>query len=681
MPNRLSKETSPYLLQHANNPVDWNPWGEEALRRAQDEDKPILLSIGYSACHWCHVMEHESFEDPETARLMNESFISIKVDREERPDLDTIYMQAIQAMTGHGGWPLTVFLTPEQRPFYGGTYFPPEDRHSLPGFPKVLQAVSEAYRTRRSEVTQSADQITQRLRQSTPPSRSQEPLDLTLLSEAYQLLSSSFDSRYGGFGTAPKFPQPMVFEFLLHHHQRTGESQALSMVELTLERMAAGGVYDQLGGGFHRYSTDPFWLVPHFEKMLYDNALLARLYLHAHQVTGRGVFRSVVEETIDYVLREMADTTGGFYSTQDADSEGEEGKSYLWMSEEIREVLGQEHGDLLCRYYGVSVGGNFEGRNILHRPQELESLAQEVGLSTVELSGLVQRARSRLLEARGKRILPGRDEKILTAWNGLMLRSLAEAGAALQRPDYLQAAGKNATFVLDALREDGRLLRSYKDGQAKFKAYLEDYAFLTAGLLALYEATFHRRWLDEARSLADAMRDLFWDEELGVFFDTGRDHEALAFRPRDVSDNATPCGSSVAVEVFFRLSLLTGQPQYAQAATTALRSMQEMLGRFPSGMGHWLCALDFYLSTPKEIAIVGPVDNPTTQALCSAVYSRFLPNKIVAGYSPQDGGAQGVPLLEAKEMVNDNPAAYVCQNYTCQAPVTTPEALAAALEG
>jgi uncharacterized protein YyaL (SSP411 family) len=680
MPNRLIKETSPYLLQHAHNPVDWYPWGEEALRRAKEENKPVLLSIGYSACHWCHVMERESFEDAEIARLMNENFINIKVDREERPDLDAIYMQAVQSLAGRGGWPLTAFLTPDGRPFFGGTYFPPEDRHGMPGFPKVLQAVAEAYRNRPAEVLQSAEQLTTYLRQATQPVRTVEPLSEVLLRQAYEGLASEFDTRFGGFGTAPKFPQPLVHEFLLQYFLRTGQSETAAMSIYTLERMVAGGMYDQLGGGFHRYSTDPFWLVPHFEKMLYDNALLARLYLHAHQLTGSPAFRTVVEETIGYVLREMMDPAGGFYSSQDADSEGEEGKSFLWTTGEVSSVLGKEDGELFCQRFGVTVEGNFEGCNILNIDRSIEEIAKEVGLAPGEVEERLNRSRRRLLEARSRRVAPGRDEKVLASWNGLMLRALAEAGAALERSDYLQTAARNADFLLTGLYRDGRLGRSYKDGQVKGKGFLEDYSFFIAGLLALYEATFERRWLDAARALADDMLDLFWDEGAGVFYDTGRDHEALAVRPRDVSDNALPCGSSVAVEVLLRLSLFTGQTTYAQRAITLLRSMQGFVARFPSGMGHWLCVLDFYLSTPKEVALVGAGDDPATLSLKRVVHGLFQPKRIVAGYDPRDGdAAHSIPLLEGKGLVDGKPAAYVCQNYACQAPVTTPEELEQAL--
>ena len=691
MANRLINETSPYLLQHAHNPVDWYSWGEEALQRAQAEDKPILLSIGYSACHWCHVMERESFEDPEIAGIMNEHFVCIKVDREERPDLDSIYMSAVQALTGSGGWPMTMFLTPDGKPFYGGTYFPPIDSRGMPGFPKVLLGVAEAYRARRGDVIQATQQLLSHLAHAAQVPRSLDPLTPNILHEAYQALVQSYDYQNGGFGSAPKFPQPMTYEFMLHHYHLTSSPRALELVEATIQKMAAGGIYDQIGGGFHRYSTDPYWLVPHFEKMLYDNALLSRLYLHTYQVTGNPVYRRIAEETLDYTLREMTDPSGGFYSTQDADSEGEEGKFFVWTYDEIEAILGPQDGAIIAGYFGVTDAGNFEGKNILNVPQMAESFAVEAGMSLGELEATIRRAKPLLLEARERRVHPARDEKILSSWNGLMMRSFAEAASILNREDYRQAAVANASFLLAALRTDGRLLRTYKDGRAGLKGYLEDYGFVADGLLALYEATFDHRWLDEARSLADNMIELFWDEGQSVFYDTGKDHETLVIRPRDFFDNATPCGSSVAVDVLLRLSLFTGEGEYARRGAAALRSMQQYLARAPLGVGHWLCALDYYLSTPKEIAIVGARTDPATQSLLDVVYGRYLPNKVVAGSDPSVAlktgpdlhgeDSQGIPLLEGRGMVGGRPTAYVCQNYACQLPVTEPEALASQLDG
>ena len=689
MPNRLIDETSPYLLQHAPNPVDWYPWGPEALERARAEDIPILLSVGYSACHWCHVMERESFEDSRIAELMNENFVCIKVDREERPDIDSIYMMAVQAMTGQGGWPMTVFLTPEGKPFYGGTYFPPEDRRGMPGFPRVIESIARAYRENRGDVAKTTDQLMQRMRQVSSAVRSLEPLTTDVLSQAYRAVIGQFDDERGGVGLQPKFPQPMTYEFLLRYHQRTQDPEALEMVELTLDKMAAGGIYDQIGGGFHRYSTDTYWLVPHFEKMLYDNALLVKLYLHAYQVTGKPLYRRVVEETLEYVRREMTDPSGGFYSAQDADSEGVEGKFFVWRPEEIVAILGKEDGEAVNAYYGVTREGNFEGRSILNVQSEPATAATELGIGEEELERLLQRSKAALLEVRDRRIRPDRDEKILTAWNGMMLRAFAEAAAVLGRADYAEIANQNANFIIANLRRDGRLLRTYRaspehgrrDGEAKLHGYLEDHAFLVDGLIALHEVTFDARWLEEAISLGEAMVELFWDEASGQFYDTGSDHEELIVRPRDVSDNAIPSGSSMATDVLLRLAVITGDAEYERRASTALRSAREMMARFPTGAGHWLCGLDFYLSTAKEIAIVGELSDPATKALSSEVYRHYLPNRVLVGKAGTDGATAAtrqlkLPLLDGREPVDGRPAAYVCENYVCNLPVTDAQALA-----
>ena len=678
MPNRLINETSPYLLQHAHNPVDWYPWGEEALRKAQAENKPILLSIGYSACHWCHVMERESFEDPQIAGIMNEHYVSIKVDREERPDLDSLYMNAVQALTGSSGWPMTVFLTPDGKPFYGGTYFPPVDSRGMPGFPKVLLGVAESYRNRRGDVTRATQQLVSHLQHMAQPVQGLEPLSPDILHEAYRALAESYDYQNGGFGSAPKFPQPMAYEFVLRYYHLAKSPRALEMVEIVAQKMAMGGIYDQIGGGFHRYSTDSYWLVPHFEKMLYDNALLSRLYLHIYQATGNPLYRRVAEETLDYVRREMTDASGGFYSTQDADSEGVEGKFFVWDAEEVDTVLGPEAGPLVAEYFGVTGAGNFEGKNILNLPEGAESVAQGTSMTVEELESIVGRAKSLLLEVRERRVHPARDEKILSGWNGLMMRSFAEAASILGRRDYEQVAAANASFLLGRLEKDGRLLRTYKDGRANLKGYLEDYAFVADGLLALYEVSFDHRWLEEARRLADNMVDLFWEEGQDAFYDTGKDHEALIVRPRDVFDNATPCGSSVAVDVLLHLSVLTGEADYSRRAAAALRGMRQYLTQAPIGTGHWLCSLDFYLSTPKEIAIVGQRSNQATQALLEVVYGSYLPNKVVAGSDPglPVHSSSVIPLVQGREMNGGRPTAYVCHNYVCQLPVTEPEALA-----
>ena len=685
MTNRLAKETSPYLLQHAENPVDWYPWGEEALARAKAEDRPILLSVGYSACHWCHVMERESFEDPAIAGLMNENFVCIKVDREERPDIDSIYMAAVQAMTGQGGWPMTVFLTPDGEPFYGGTYFPPNDRGGMPGFPRVLSALAEAYRDRRSDVTSTTEQLIQRMRQGSSTVKSLEPLTSDLMYSAFRGIAGNFDDVNGGAGTQPKFPQPMTYEFLLRYYLRSEDADALDIVELTLEKMSAGGIYDQIGGGFHRYSTDSLWLVPHFEKMLYDNALLVKLYLHAYQVTRKPLYRRIIEETLDYVSREMTSPEGGFYSSQDADSEGVEGKFFVWSADELDEVLGDRDGVIARRYYDVTPEGNFEGRNILHIVRPAEDIAAEFKLSVEELDGIIVDAKGKLLKARGERIAPGRDDKVLTSWNAMMLRAFAEAASVLDRPDYGSVARRNAEFLLDQLRPDGRLLRTYKDGEAKLNGYLEDYAFLIDGLVALHEFTFEARWLTEAVSLTGQMVELFWDDSTGQFFDTGSDHEALVVRPRDFSDNATPSGNSMATDVLLKMAVITGNVEYERKAVAGLRSVREMMLQFPAAAGNWLSALDFYLSSAKEIAIIGERAAEDTSALVAEVYRHFLPNRVFLGLSGAEGedvsSLAGMPLLEGRERVEGRATAYVCENYVCNLPTSDAKELARQLVG
>jgi uncharacterized protein len=665
--NRLIDETSPYLLQHAHNPVDWYAWGEEALKRAKQEDKPILLSIGYSACHWCHVMEHESFEDEETARLMNEHFVNIKVDREERPDLDQIYMTSVQMMTGHGGWPLTVFLTPDLVPFYGGTYFPPEDRYNMPGFPRVLISVAQAYRSRPEEIKQTAWSILSELRRTNLTSESKEVLTTSVLDSAYRGISRTFDPTHGGFGNAPKFPAPMVLEFLLRTYTRTGETTVLNMVTTSCRKMAEGGLYDQIGGGFHRYSTDAQWLVPHFEKMLYDNAQLSLLYAHLYQVTNDDHFRQIAESTLDYVIREMKDDEGGFYSTQDADSEGVEGKFFVWSEQEIKEILGETDGELFCAIYGVTHEGNFEEKNILHVARDMEDVARHAGVPVYYLENLLDRAKQELFQAREKRIKPGRDEKILTAWNGMMMASFAECSAIFNRPDYREVAIRNAQFLLSKLEKEGLLLRTYKDGQSKLNAYLEDYSYLADGLIKLYEVTGDLRWLQEATRITDKMVEEFWDSQEGGFFYTGKSHENLIVRNKDFFDNATPSGNSVAAELLLRLSVLTGNEEYRRYAINILRLVHEMVTKYPSAFGRTLCAIDFYLSTPLEIAVVG---NYGADEIFAEVWKNYLPNKVIA-LSADAVNESTVPLLKGRTAIGGAATVYLCENYSCQMPVTT----------
>ncbi|HET6853022.1 MAG TPA: thioredoxin domain-containing protein, partial [Pyrinomonadaceae bacterium] len=555
MPNHLIHETSPYLLQHAHNPVDWYPWGEEAFEKARRENKPVLLSIGYSACHWCHVMAHESFEDEQIAKLMNDLFVNIKVDREERPDLDQIYMNAVQMMTHHGGWPMTVFLTPDAVPFYGGTYFPPQDRYNIPGFPRILISVAEAYRDRQDDIRETGTSLVRELQRLSATSGSDLPIEVELLDAAYTGTVRNYDSVNGGFGGAPKFPPAMALEFLLRTYARTGNREALQIVKQTCQKMANGGIYDQLGGGFHRYSTDAKWLVPHFEKMLYDNALLSRLYLHYFQVSQDEFARRTVEGILDYVLREMTDPSGGFYSTQDADSEGHEGKFFVWDLDEINTALGQTAAALFSDYYNITASGNFEGKNIPNITRSLEDVAVAHNISVAELQASLNESKRILFELREARVKPDRDEKILTAWNGLMLASFAEAGVILDRSDYTDAARRNAEFVLSNLRQDGVLLRTWKNGVAKFNGYLEDYAFLIEGLVTLFETTGEFLWLEEARGLTERMIEQFWDKDGGGFFFTGKSHEDLIVRSKDYFDNATPSGNSVAAGALLRLAI------------------------------------------------------------------------------------------------------------------------------
>ncbi len=677
MANHLQNETSPYLLQHVDNPVDWYPWGEEAMRLANEQDKPILLSIGYAACHWCHVMAHESFEDEATAEQMNTSFINVKVDREERPDIDSIYMQAVNAMIGRGGWPMTVFLTPDGKPFYAGTYFPNEPRHGMPSFTQILTGVTQAWNQDRENVLGSAGEVAKQLQALSGVGFEEQPLDAEIFGSALRGLGQRFDPTWGGFGDAPKFPQPMTIEFLLRESLRSQDSNALEMAEVTLQKMAEGGMYDQLGGGFARYSVDHRWLVPHFEKMLYDNAQLARVYLHAWQVTGNDFYRRVVEETLDYVLREMRHEDGGFYSSQDADSEGVEGKFYVWSADEIRAALGED-ADTFMRIYGVSDEGNWEGHNILNLHLDPKGLAAQQGVDAEALETRMAAARAKLYELRSKRIWPGLDDKVLTSWNGLMLAAFAEAGQTLGRPDYIDAATSNADFLHRTMRlHSGRLFRTWKAGsEAKYNAYLEDYAYLADGLLALYEATFEKRWIDWALELTELMLTHFRDSKNGGFFDTSDDHEQLIHRPKDLQDNAVPSGNSVAAGVLSRLSLLAGKGDYWQVAEQSTATMSKFMSQYPSGFGQWLNAASFILGEPHEIALVG--SNEELAPLLEVVRDGYRPFQVIA----VGGGGEeaAVALLENRTQIDGKGTAYVCRQFLCQAPVTDPLALSRQLE-
>ncbi|MFA9469136.1 MAG: thioredoxin domain-containing protein [Deltaproteobacteria bacterium] len=670
MANHLQNETSPYLLQHADNPVDWHPWGDEAMRLASEQDKPIFLSIGYSACHWCHVMAHESFEDEATAAQMNADFINVKVDREERPDIDSIYMQAVNAMIGRGGWPMTVFLTPDGKPFYAGTYFPDEPRHGMPSFRQILTGVTQAWQRDRENVDGSASEVAERLQALSSVGFEQQPLDSDTLRGALRGLGQQFDATWGGFGEAPKFPQPMAIELLLREFLRSKDEHALEMAETTLQKMAEGGMWDQIGGGFARYSVDHRWLVPHFEKMLYDNAQLARVYLHAWQVTGNDFYRRITEETLDYVLLEMRHENGGFYSSQDADSEGVEGKFYVWSADEIRDALGED-ADVFMQIYGVSDEGNWEGQNILNLRVDPKRLAVQLGTDAGSLCSRLAAARTGLYGLRSQRAWPGLDDKVLTSWNGLMLAAFAEAGQTLRRPDYIEAAISNADFLHRTMRRDsGRLFRTWKAGsEAKYNAYLEDYAFLADGLLALYEATFEASWVDWARELAELMLAHFRDTTNGGFFDTSDDHEQLIHRPKDLQDNAVPSGNAMAASVLTKLSLLTGNGDYWQVAEQSTATMSKFMSQYPSGFGQWLNVASFMLSEPREIALVGSAD--AIAPLLEVARDGYQPFQVVAA-----GEEASLPLLENRPQIDGRGTAYVCRQFLCQAPVTKPEELA-----
>jgi uncharacterized protein YyaL (SSP411 family) len=682
VPNRLANETSPYLLQHANNPVDWWPWGPDALARANLLDRPIFLSIGYAACHWCHVMERESFEDETTARYLNERFIPIKVDREERPDLDQIYMGAVQAMTGGGGWPMSVFLTPAGRPFYGGTYFPDEPRHGLPSFQQVLAGVDRAWREDRAEVERAGVRLVDSLvQQRSLPGGSAAPASSTLLDSALARLEQQFDARNGGWGQAPKFPQPMTIEFLLRRWAVTGDERALAMARRSLDAMADGGIHDQLGGGFHRYATDAVWLVPHFEQMLYDNAQLARAYVHAWQATGDMHYAEVARGTLDYMIRELATDDGAFAASQDADTDGVEGGTFTWTAAEIRDSLGDDAPPFTAAY-GVTDGGNWEGVNILSRVQPWSDVAAEQRLAD---------ARGRLLERRGARPQPARDDKALASWNGLAIAALAEAsllpgggpgsdigdGVARDANAYRSAAIRAAEAILAGLRTtDGRLGRSWKDGRASGQGVLEDYANLADGLLSLYEATFDERWFVTARGLADAIVDHFADAA-GGFFDTADDHESLITRPRDLQDNAVPSGGSAATLVLLRLAALTGEGRYRSMAERAIEAIGGVAAQYPTAFANWLTAIDFSLADVVEVAIAGDLAETPTQRLLDVVRVGYQPNQVVAVSG--DPAASAVPLLGGRFALDRRPTAFVCRNFACRQPVTEPEALATLL--
>ncbi|GIX05703.1 MAG: hypothetical protein KatS3mg115_0106 [Candidatus Poribacteria bacterium] len=675
--NRLAEATSPYLLQHADNPVDWYPWCEEALERARREDKPILLSIGYAACHWCHVMEKESFENPEIARIMNEHFVCIKVDREERPDLDALYMMAVQAMTGHGGWPLTVFLTPDLVPFFGGTYFPPEDRQGMPGFPRVLRAVAEYYATQREELRERAAQIAEVLRGAAEMQPADRLPGLEALDRAFQQFRARYDVRYGGFGSAPKFPQPTALEFLSVVAVHRPDSDALEMLLNTLDHMARGGIYDQLGGGFHRYSTDERWLVPHFEKMLYDNALLPPVYLAAYRLTGEERWATVARETLDYLLREMRDPAGGFYSSQDADSEGEEGKYYVWSRAEIEAALGEAAGPF-CAYYGVREGGNWEpGKNILFVAHPLEEVAAAEGMSPEALTELLRQGRERLLQLRAQRTPPETDDKVLTAWNGLALSAFAQAAGVLGETRYLQAAQEAAAFLLEKMFQNGKLLRSYRRGVAHIPGFLEDYAYLANGLLDLFEADQDPRWLSAARQLAERMVQLFWDESAGGFFSAEATHRVPLTRLKEAHDGATPSGNAIATRVLLRLYHLFGEEETLRRVEAVLRLFAEPMAQHGTAYPEMLLNLADYLDPAPEIVLVAARSDAQAKRAFREVWRRYLPGRTLVWISEDISShpLAGSPLVQGKRSLDGQATFYLCRRFTCSSPTGSVEEL------
>ncbi len=676
MSNRLSKEKSPYLLQHAGNPVNWFAWGEEAFEKARLERKPVFLSIGYATCHWCHVMAHESFEDPEVARILNESYVAVKVDREERPDVDQVYMTACQVMTGQGGWPLSAFLTPEGKPFFVGTYFPKTSRFGRPGLLDLLTQLADKWGAEQETVRKAADQLIRAMKRPVEPSRAAEtPPDLSVLEAAYGQHERSFDQRWAGFGQAPKFPTPHHLTFLLRWHLRRPESKALEMVEKTLQAMYQGGIFDQIGRGFHRYSVDAQWLVPHFEKMLYDQALLAMACTEAFQLTGKPLYEQAVRDIFTYVLRDMMSPEGAFYAAEDADSDGGEGLYYVWRPDEVRAELGDEDGDLFCRYYGITPAGNFEsGLSIPHVPVPLEFFARREGLEPGDLARRLEEGRARLFTRRNGRVHPFKDDKILTSWNGLMIAALAKAAQALDEPEYLLAADRAFDFIADNLmREKGRLMRRHRDGETAFPGFLDDYAFLVWGLIELYEAGFNVRHLEEALKINQAMLDLFWDEPAGGLFFSGKENELLITRQKELYDGALPSGNSAAALNLLRLARMTGSTALEEKADKLIRFMAPQAAPYPMAHSHFLTALDFVVGPGQEMVIAGEPGDETVAAMAGAVRRRFLPNKVLLLKS---GGASGrlleklAPYTAELGASGERAAFYLCLGFACQRPMT-----------
>ena len=685
--NRLIHETSPYLLQHAHNPVDWYAWGSEAFDRARAENRPVLLSIGYSACHWCHVMERESFENEQIAALMNEHFVNIKVDREERPDLDHIYQTAVQLLTGQGGWPLTMFLTPDQEPFYGGTYFPPDDRYGRPGFPRLLHALADAYHNRQEDVAKSTSEIREAMQKLSGFQGGEGDLSMEVVTNAVRTLASNVDMVHGGFGSQPKFPNPTNLDCLLRYWHYSGNENSLNVVKLSLDKMAEGGIYDQLGGGFHRYSVDDHWLVPHFEKMLYDNAQLLSLYAAMYRITGEARYARVAREVLDYVQREMLHPEGGFYATQDADSEGEEGKFFVWTKAEVDERVGDD-SRLFCRYYDVTEAGNWEsGSNILHLTISLQQLASLFQTDEETAAEKIETARRVLFLAREQRIKPFRDEKILTAWNGLMLSGMIDAASVLGDSQAMQTVRRTIAFLRQQMLRDGLLLRSHKDGQSKLAGYLDDYAFFAGALLDAFEVTFEPSYFDLARQLTDTLLLDFWDDVNGGFFFTGKRHETLIERVKSGTDQAIPSGTAVATRNLLRLYAHTGEADYLHRAERVLRLYRQHMEQQPFGYGSLVGVCVDYLNRPQEIVLIGTPDAPDTREMLDAVHRSYVPHKTLIQIDPQhvESAVAALPLLRdvlaGKTQVGGRATVYVCHDFTCSLPVTEPAELVALLRG
>ena len=671
MTNKLINESSPYLLQHADNPVNWYPWGSEALDLSKNENKPIFLSIGYSACHWCHVMEKESFENNKVANILNEHFISIKVDREERPDIDSIYMNAVQSMGINGGWPLSVFLTPECMPFYAGTYFPTNDRHGMPGFINILENIQKIYNSEFEKVNSIAKNVTEHL-QHDDDNNTNGLINEGILHNAFEILKNNFDDANGGFGTFPKFPQAMIYEFLLQYYSKYENTEALDMVEFTLSNIANGGIFDQIGGGFHRYSTDQKWLIPHFEKMLYDNALLVKLYLHLYQITGNSIFKNIIDKTLNFIENEMLDKNGGFYSSIDADTNNIEGEYFVWTKKELTNIFDNNDLNLICDFFGIKENGNFEGSNVLHLPINEKEFLEKHNIKSSKIESLIQK----LIHERNKRTKPNLDTKILTSWNGLMLGAFAEAGVVLNNNHYTEIANINAKYIINIYKNHGMLLRDNNSKNAS-RGFLEDYAYFIDGLLKLHESNLNKEILNNALEITEDMKNLFWDNSSNSLYDTSIYHEKLIKRPKDLYDNAVPSPNSVSAQILMKLSIITNNDEYKNISDQLIKSSINLMNKFPNASGNWLCNLSYLLSTVKEIVVVGDPYDEELVELKLQIHKTFIPNKIVVGknYSSTEENYSELLLLKNKISLNNKPTIYICQNYQCKLPVNTIEEL------